>query len=269
MRISRQQWQACALAPSQDSDVLGLPQGHELHLWCADLDDTAWTALGEGSLDESERSRAAGMADSRAREHFSRSRSLLRRVLARYHGGQPAALQFDVLAHGKPRLRDRAGHAAPLQFNLSHSRGGWLLAIGSVDPLGIDLERPREVPNAARLAERVFSPNERAALVEAMTVSAARRDAVFLECWTRKEAALKALGDGFSLGAATLEVGLSSEGGAEATADLDKSVLSHPRHPSRPFRLSSIELPWPAHAACAHAPQITQLECHWLNATAV
>lgn len=189
-------------------------------------------------------------------------------MLARYQGGRPAALQFDVLAHGKPRLRDRAGLAAPLQFNLSHSRGGWLLAIGSVDPLGIDLERPREVPNAARLAERVFSPSERAALGEAMAVSAACRDAVFLECWTRKEAALKALGDGFSLGAATLHVGLSSEGGSEAKADLDKSVFSHPRYPSRPFRLSSIELPWPAHAACAHAPQITQVKCHWLNPTA-
>lgn len=242
-----------------------------MHLWCADLDDVAWARLGETHLDEAERTRLAGMVDVRARERFGRSRSLLRRILARYLGGVPAALRFDVLAHGKPCLLTAADATVPLQFNLSHSRSGWLLAVTAIDPLGVDLELPREVPNAARLAERVFSAAERAALAEALEVSPAQRDAVFLECWTRKEAALKALGDGFTLGAASLHVGVRSAIGAEvngAEADEESGVLSHPRHPSRPFRISSIELPWPAHAACAHAPQITQVDCYWLNGPA-
>lgn len=259
--ISRQQWQACALAPPQDSDAEGLPQGHVLHLWCADLDEALWSDLGHGSLDEAERSKAQGMADVLARERYGRSRSLVRQVLARYLGGRPDALQFELLAHGKPRLHSAVGNEAPLQFNLSHSRSAWLLAVTCVDPLGVDLELPRDVPNAARLAERVFTPAERLSLAEAEAVSPARRNEVFLECWTRKEAALKALGDGFSLGAASLHVGFRGGIGAE-----DSVVLSHPRHPSRPFRLSSIELPWTAHAACAHAPEITQVVCRWLTA---
>ncbi len=247
-----------------------------MHLWCADLDDVAWARLGETHLDEAERTRLAGMVDVRARERFGRSRSLLRQILARYLGGAPAALRFELLAHGKPRVLTAADAEVPLQFNLSHSRSGWLLAVTAVDPLGVDLELPREVPNAARLAERVFSAAERAALAEALAVSHAQRDAVFLECWTRKEAALKALGDGFTLGAASLHVGVRSGIDAEVNgaevdgAEVDEAsgVLSHPRHPSRPFRISSIELPWPAHAACAHAPQITQVDCYWLNGAA-
>ena len=226
----------------------------------------AWARLGETHLDEAECTRLAGMVDVRARERFGRSRSLLRQILARYLGGAPAALRFELLAHGKPRVLTAADAEVPLQFNVSHSRSGWLLAVTAVDPLGVDLELPREVPNAARLAERVFSVAERAALAEALTVSPAQRDAVFLECWTRKEAALKALGDGFTLGAASLHVGVRSGIGAEV--DEASGVLSHPRHPSRPFRISSIELPWPAHAACAHAPQITQVDCYWLNGAA-
>jgi 4'-phosphopantetheinyl transferase len=232
-------------------------------LWCADLDAADWSGLGESSLDEAERTRVASMVEVRSRVRYGRSRSLLRRILARYVGGAPAALQFDVLAHGKPLLLTAAGAEVPLQFNLSHSRSGWLLAVTAVDPLGVDLELPREVPNAARLAERVFSAAERQALAEALAVSPAQRDALFLQCWTRKEAALKALGGGFTLGAASLHVGFGSGIGAEV--DEESAVLSHPRHPSRPFRITSIELPWPAYAACAHPSQVTQVDCCWLN----
>jgi phosphopantetheinyl transferase len=141
-----------------------------------------------------------------------------------------------------------------LHFNVSHSRSAWVLAVARADPLGVDVELPREIPNAARLSERVFTAEERVALAEASAASAAQRDAVFLACWTRKEAALKALGDGFSLGAASLHVGTVA----------DDVIRSHPMHPSRIFRLSTFELPWPGQGACAHAPEVHRIECRWL-----
>ena len=142
-----------------------------------------------------------------------------------------------------------------MHFNVSHSRSAWVLAVAKVDPLGVDLELPREVPNAARLSERVFTAEERAALTAASAESAAQRDAVFITCWTRKEAALKALGDGFSLGAASLHVGTVA----------DEVLRSHPKYPARAFRLSMFELPWPGQGACAHAPEVQRIECRWLT----
>lgn len=253
VQIFRHQWQPCALPPLGGVSAAALRQD-ELHLWCADLDEPDGEVASDELLDESERQRAAAIADSVMRTRFRRSRAWLRRILASYTHDSPEALQFDIASHGKPSLRSQSPQDPGLYFNMSHSRSAWLLAVARADPLGVDLEVPREVTGAARLAERVFTPEEREALAEASAASAAQRDAVFLACWTRKEAALKALGDGFSLGAASLHVG----------AGADEALRSHPRHPSRTFRLSMLELPWPGQGACAHAPEIQRIECRWL-----
>ncbi|MBU3673209.1 MAG: 4'-phosphopantetheinyl transferase superfamily protein [Sinobacteraceae bacterium] len=254
VQISRQHWQTCALPARGGVPAAALPQD-EVHLWCADLDDAELRWPDEEPLGQLERERLATIADPLMQARFRRSRGLLRRILAGYVRCPAETLDFGTAAHGKPFLRQRSSHELPLHFNLSHSRSAWLLAVARSDPLGVDLELPREVPNATRLAERVFTPEERTTVAAASAVSAIQRDAVFLACWTRKEAAMKALGDGFTLGASTLQVG----------ALADDLLRSHPRHPSRAFRLAMLELPWPGQGACAHAPLIRRIECRWIT----
>ncbi len=95
--------------------------------------------------------------------------------------------------HGKPRLsRHLARH-----FSLSHS-GEWAVCALGESPLGIDIERAREV-RAAALAARYFTPQE-AALVERL--SGEERQRAFFRLWTAKESVLKAQGTGLSGGLA-------------------------------------------------------------------
>ena len=109
-------------------------------------------------------------------------------------GEAPDRLQFEYNAFGKPGL---ALQLAPrLQFNISHS-GEWILIALSIERgVGVDVERMREDMATKEIAARFFSPNEcreLAALPDDMECAA------FFACWTRKEAYLKARGDGLSL----------------------------------------------------------------------
>lgn len=112
--------------------------------------------------------------------------------------------------HGKPFVS--ADDHGPLHFNLSHHRRGdgpavWVLGVSRAGAVGVDIESLRAVPHAERLAQRVFSTDECGELAAAAAESAAERDRVFLCGWTRKEALLKAIGDGFTRPARVLHVG--------------------------------------------------------------
>lgn len=196
------------LAGSESETV----SGSSIDLWFAELEAFSSVdsdALATLSVDECDR--ATRMLDAESRRDWQRSRALLRRILARY---LPAGstLEIELGSHGKPRLRSQSPN--PLYFNLSHHRrretsAGWILAISRAGEVGVDLEAVRPVPNALRLAERVFSTAERAELATLYGESTLRGDRLFLEIWTRKEALLKALGDGFTRSASSLHVGSS------------------------------------------------------------
>ncbi len=83
----------------------------------------------------------------------------------------------------------------PLRFNLSHSGGRAVVAVGLDNELGVDIELVRPVPDAAQMVERYFSPAARGAFAR---LAAHERDEGFLRLWTRQEAYLKARGDGLS-----------------------------------------------------------------------
>ena len=222
-------------------------------LWLAQLDDfdaTAFAAL----LDAAEATRAAAIGDDEARRRFVVSRGLLRQVLAAQSGVAPNEFALAVGAHGKPVVADAA--APDLHFNLSHAGGWWLLALTD-SPVGVDLEMADRVVDAARLAVRVFTPGEEAALQLAGTDPAAAR-AVFLDCWTRKEALLKALGTGFAGGAKAFHVGPGP----------DDTIVPTPGHAQAALRVRSLALPFAAHAAIACAPAIMHYERSWLQGPA-
>jgi 4'-phosphopantetheinyl transferase len=144
--------------------------------------------------------RALLSADERARAdrfHFARdsrryvvTRATLRRVLGAQLGRHPSSLAFDVGPRGKPSL---AG--TPLHFNVAHAGELALIALTTLGEVGVDVEPLEPMDDVETIAERFFSPAEREAL---RALPAAARTDAFLTCWTRKEAYVKAIGEGLA-----------------------------------------------------------------------
>ncbi|RMH19353.1 MAG: 4'-phosphopantetheinyl transferase superfamily protein [Acidobacteria bacterium] len=174
-----------------------------VHLWSFPLDPPpALVAACARLLSEDEQARAGRFHFPRHRRRFTVGRGVLRALLAAYAGADPQALRFAYGEKGKPSLDRRSG--AP-EFNLSNSHEQALIGVARSVPLGVDLEHLRPMPDAAAIAERFFSAAERQALAR---VSAAEKARAFFHAWTRKEAYVKAVGDGLSLPLASFDVSL-------------------------------------------------------------
>jgi len=160
---------------------------HALHCWRAPLAlAPAARQCCEATLDDNERRRAALFASAALRERWVAARGQTRMLLAAYAGIPAAAVRFTHGAHGKPALVTQA-HGTALHFNLSHSGAELLLGVGRA-ALGVDLEWV-----APELDIDAMLP----------VCTAAERDYIaadplprFYRCWTRKEARLKAGGEG-------------------------------------------------------------------------
>jgi 4'-phosphopantetheinyl transferase len=188
---------------SSASSKLTFPAGR-VDVWQVRLDDTAPPDSGAGGssvappgstiLSPDEIARANRFHFDKDRLHFTRCRSALRHLLTAYLQISPEAIVFEYKDGGKPQLRANQNPRA-LQFNVSHSGGLALIAIGSEHQLGIDIEKMRADVDTLALAERFFSPRERASL---HTLPESLQALGFYACWTRKEAFLKATGQGLS-----------------------------------------------------------------------
>lgn len=115
----------------------------------------------------------------------------LARVLALYLGADPDAIELVRGEHGKPRL---AIEPERLAFNLSHSEGLALVAVSRGREVGVDVEREKPERDLVALAERALSPEDAAAVRDAVGEERAQR---FYRLWARHEARLKCLGVGF------------------------------------------------------------------------
>ncbi len=168
---------------------------NEVHVWRANLDQSqSCLTLLTQVLSGEELARAARYHFEADRKRSIIGRGLSRLLLARCLGETPERLRFTYNAFGKPALAP--GRIPHLQFNLSHS-GDWILIAFSLGrTLGIDVERKKEDMATEEIAARFFSPIECSALA---ALPATMRCAAFFSCWTRKEAYLKARGDGLSL----------------------------------------------------------------------
>jgi 4'-phosphopantetheinyl transferase len=177
----------------------------EVHLWRArlDLPAAAVEALAL-TLSPDEQERAARFRVPQVRARFTAARAILRDILGGYLGCHPSAVLFGYREHGKPFLA--AGHEEDLRFNLSHSHGLALYGVCRGREIGIDLERIRHDREHDRLARRFFSPAEAAAL---QGLPPEQRVEAFFQCWTRKEAYLKARGEGLAAPLASFEVTLA------------------------------------------------------------
>jgi 4'-phosphopantetheinyl transferase len=167
-----------------------------VHVWRASLDQHADVVNQlEKVLTEEEADRARRHHFDAGRRHFVVARGVLRTILSRYIGCAPGELGFWHNACGKPFLAFPSGHVS-LHFNLSHSGSLALLAITRHRHIGVDLERVRTDVARERIAEHMFSPAETARL-RALPLD--RQPEAFFQCWTRKEAYIKARGQGLSI----------------------------------------------------------------------
>jgi 4'-phosphopantetheinyl transferase len=180
--------------------------GEEVHIWLASLDvaDPVLAELAD-TLSPEEESRAQRFHFERHRSDYRASHGILRDILARYLPLAPAEIRFITSAKGKPMLA--AGQSgADLQFNLSHSGRLALYGITVGRPIGVDVEQMRENLVPEEIAARFFSARENAAL---RALPPAQQRVAFFNGWTRKEAYLKACGEGLGLDTATVEVTLA------------------------------------------------------------
>jgi 4'-phosphopantetheinyl transferase len=147
-------------------------------------------------------------------------------LLSRRLGCPADELAVVTAPGGKPRLR-----GTPLAFNLSHAGGEGLIGIGVGIEIGVDLEVFRPVPESEAFAREYLAVSELDTWIRLPVVE---RDRWLLECWTRKEACLKARGVGLGLAPASIPAGAGPEmkrislGGGKADHTLFVTSLELP-----------------------------------------
>ncbi len=167
----------------------------EIHIWCTSLDQP--TSLAESlicTLSADERAKAQRFYSEKDRKRFIIRRGILRMILGYYSGVEASELWFFYGKNGKPRLTDTFRNGTIL-FSMSSSEGLALYGFTRNREIGVDVECVRDIPDIDQIAELIFSAKE--ALAYHALPDHLKREA-FFSCWTRKEAFLKATGDGLS-----------------------------------------------------------------------
>jgi 4'-phosphopantetheinyl transferase len=175
---------------------------HQVDVWRVSLDLSPDTVKYlESTLSEDEFQRAARFRFTPDRERYIVAHLSLRNILSEYLGCEPKQLLFSANQYGKPKLE---GHN--LEFNLSHSGDYALVAVTRDRKVGVDVEHIRSDMEHEKIAKRFFSPNE---VVEFRGLPPEHKVHGFFNCWTRKEAYIKAQGLGLSLPLDSFDVSLT------------------------------------------------------------
>lgn len=153
-------------------------------------------------LSDAERQRAGRFRFERDRRRFIVARARLRELLAARLGVRPEAVELVYGKNGKPGLAQRYADSG-WRFNVSHCDDVAVYAFSRSSDVGIDVEAIRAVSEADAIAARFFSRREHEAY---SALSPRDKPLGFLNCWTRKEAVVKALGDGLSMPLDELDV---------------------------------------------------------------
>lgn len=178
----------------------------EIEVWLARLDlDADQIRHCLVQLSPQELRRAERFRFERDRRRFVCARGILRLLLGERLGIKPAEIAFAQTRSGKPCLADGA---ASIHFNLSHSGERALYAISRACEPGVDIEYLNRDIDYTGLAGRFFAQRECAAL---QRIPESGRKRAFLAGWTRKEAVIKAIGDGLSLPLDRFEVTLAPD----------------------------------------------------------
>lgn len=168
---------------------------NDLHVWVTSL-NRSQTQLNQlwQHLADDEQARANRFYFDRDRNHYIVARGLLRQLLGKYLQVSAAKIAFAYGEHGKPALAASFAESG-VTFNVSHAQGAALLAFAHKREVGVDIEQIRPLDDAVQIAERFFSPREVAVFT---AVPDPQKPQAFFNCWTRKEAFIKVIGEGLS-----------------------------------------------------------------------
>lgn len=179
---------------------------HKVHVWSASLTlEPVILETFASTLSGEERARAERFIFDRDRNSFTSAHGILRDVLARYLKCAPDGVSYTYGPYGKPALSP-VGFRHSLCFNLSHSHGIAVIAIANGRELGVDVEKVRPEFASVEIATRYFSVEE---VEELRALPASLQAEGFFLCWTRKEAYVKALGEGLRFPLDSFRVSLS------------------------------------------------------------
>ncbi len=179
----------------------------EVQLWRVDLEairshESSWQEL----LSSDETNRAARFHFAADRQRFIASRAWLRTILAAFLVAEPSELNFSYSKNEKPFLG--SAHAeSGITFNVSHSGGIALYAFARRRQIGVDVEQIRRDFDVESIAHRFFSASEQKQLA---ALPGSEKVDAFFRCWTRKEAYIKAIGEGLSLPLSQFDVSLKA-----------------------------------------------------------
>lgn len=181
-------WQQSTTVPPLTDELI--------HVWLVTLDapQSVVDAL-RINLSPDELERAAKFVFERHRHRFIVGRACLRILLGGYLGRPPAKLEFHYGPCGKPELAHRESQTG-LRFNLAHSKSTALVGVASKQEIGIDVEHWRNMTDGKDIAERFFAREE---IEQLNSLQPERWQQGFFACWTRKEAYIKARGEGLSV----------------------------------------------------------------------
>jgi 4'-phosphopantetheinyl transferase len=201
----------------------------EVRRFDLDLKPEPLAAL-RATLSGDERARADRFRFARDADRFTAGRGLLRAVLAERLNEEPQALRFGYSPAGKPFLRDHPR----TRFNVSGAAGAGLLAVADEIELGVDVELVASAQLVVEVADRYFA----AAEIEALALlEPSQRPLACLRCWTRKEAYVKARGDGLALALDKFAVSLRPD---------DPAALRWSATPGEAARWSLVDVSDPA-----------------------
>ena len=167
----------------------------EIHVWYASLDQPVATFQRlTQTLSMNERTRAKRFHFKQDKKRFIVGRGILRTILGCYLRIEPSRLQFCYGENGKPALANTLGKGA-IHFNLSHSDGLALYFFSQDREIGVDIERVHDIDDIEQIARCFFSVREN---VMFRALPKSKKKEAFFNCWTRKEAYIKAIGDGLT-----------------------------------------------------------------------
>lgn len=203
-------------------------------------------------LNSEEKNKAVRFKFAKHRNNFISFRANLRIILSEYLNTHPAKITFSYADKGKPFLSD-----SEIKFNISHSDNFAVYAVTSQTEIGIDTEKIKELPDALSIAKNYFSEME---VKQFSAVDENNYKQAFYNCWTRKEAFIKAIGEGLSFPLADFSVSFLQ--GEEPSMkwikdkpeeslqwsiinlDLEKEYITSLAIRSRQFRLIAKEIPF-------------------------
>ncbi|MEL6151902.1 MAG: 4'-phosphopantetheinyl transferase superfamily protein [Chloroflexota bacterium] len=212
----------------------------DVHVYAVNMDALQGEqARFAATLSADERARAAKFRFAHLRERFIVRRGLLRRLLAHYISTSPAAIVYTHGTHGKPALAP--GMCPPgFVFNVSHSDEYVLFGFTHAAAVGVDIEKPTPIADMLLVAKHHFSHAEQQTL---FSLPEDERIVAFYHTWTRKEAIVKAIGNGITYPLSSFTVTMRQDEPASLLHADDPDLLA--------YQLANIPVDGPCIAACA------------------